>query len=66
VVAVDVDGVGFYEFLIDSGSSGILVTADLRSKLGVSPTSGRFMNGDERRKHSFNTFVIMLWLSALT
>ncbi|GAX80388.1 hypothetical protein CEUSTIGMA_g7827.t1 [Chlamydomonas eustigma] len=44
-VPVDIDGIGFYDFLIDSGSSGILITAELRSELGISPTSGRFMNG---------------------
>ena len=37
----DVEGVGFADFIIDSGSSGTLITAELRDQLGVAATDGQ-------------------------
>ena len=45
VVPVDVGNLGFRDFLLDSGSSSVLITAEMRAELGVSPVAGRFMNG---------------------
>ncbi|KAG2498190.1 hypothetical protein HYH03_003944 [Edaphochlamys debaryana] len=45
VVPVDVGDVGFVNFLLDSGSSGALITAELREQLGLSPSDGQVVKG---------------------
>jgi len=45
VIPVDVDDVGFMDFLLDTGSSGVLISAALRDALGVSPAAGAAVRG---------------------
>ncbi|EFJ46890.1 hypothetical protein VOLCADRAFT_92651 [Volvox carteri f. nagariensis] len=40
----NVEDVGFVNFLLDSGSSGALITAELRERLGLSPSDGQAKN----------------------
>lgn len=44
-VLLDVDGLGFRNFLVDSGTSGVLVTPALRDALGISPYDGAPVTG---------------------
>jgi hypothetical protein len=39
-VPVDVDGVGFTDFLLDAGVYGAAITPSLRERLGLAPTDG--------------------------
>jgi len=39
-VPVDVDGVGFTDFLLDAGVYGAAITPALRERLGIAPTDG--------------------------
>ncbi|GIM03551.1 hypothetical protein Vretimale_8301 [Volvox reticuliferus] len=45
VAPIDVEDVGFVNFLLDSGSSGALITAELRESLGLSPSDGQVVKG---------------------
>ncbi|EFJ46891.1 hypothetical protein VOLCADRAFT_92653 [Volvox carteri f. nagariensis] len=45
VAPIDVEDVGFVNFLLDSGSSGALITAELRERLGLSPSDGQVVKG---------------------
>lgn len=45
VVPLDVEGLGFTDFLIDSGTSSTLITSSLRTELGVSPVDGQVTTG---------------------
>ncbi|PNW71912.1 hypothetical protein CHLRE_16g668050v5 [Chlamydomonas reinhardtii] len=45
VAPIDVEDVGFVNFLLDSGSSGALITGELRDVLGLSPTDGQVVKG---------------------
>ncbi|KAG2435840.1 hypothetical protein HXX76_007035 [Chlamydomonas incerta] len=45
VAPIDVEDVGFVNFLLDSGSSGALITGELRDVLGHSPTDGQVVKG---------------------
>ncbi|GIL55136.1 hypothetical protein Vafri_10743 [Volvox africanus] len=45
VAPIDVEDVGFVNFLLDSGSSGALITAELRESLGLSPLDGQVVKG---------------------
>ncbi|KXZ54893.1 hypothetical protein GPECTOR_4g965 [Gonium pectorale] len=45
VAPIDVEDVGFVNFLLDSGSSGALITTALRESLGLSPSDGQVVKG---------------------
>ncbi|GFR52480.1 hypothetical protein Agub_g15050 [Astrephomene gubernaculifera] len=45
VAPIDVEDVGFVNFLLDSGSSGALITGEMRERLGLSPSDGQVVKG---------------------
>lgn len=45
VVPIDVGDIGFVNFLLDSGSSGALITSELRETLGLTPLDGQAVRG---------------------
>lgn len=58
-VPVDIEGLGFRNFLLDSGTSGVLVTPALRDALGISPSDGSPVKGLKVRRTALEVYDLL-------
>lgn len=59
VVPIDVDTVGFVNFVLDSGTSGALIFPELREALGHSPVDGDVVKGVDSGGHTLRQKVAL-------
>ena len=59
-VPVDVDGVGFTDFLLDAGVYGAAITPSLRERLGLAPTDGAAVTALASGATTTHTIIVAL------